>query len=146
MNIGAFYIVMLIANKTGSEELEDYSGLGYTSPFLAVSLSIFFISLTGLPPTAGYIGKLYLFVALLDAKMIIVAVIALLNTVVSLYYYVRVLKHMFLTAKTENTPVIPFSTWNAVLIIVLLLPVLVFGIYFTPLVELTKSCLIFLGS
>jgi NADH-quinone oxidoreductase subunit N len=145
MNIGAFYIVMLIANKTGSEELEDYNGLGLTTPFLGVSLAIFLISLTGLPPTAGFIGKLYIFIALLDAKMIIVAVIALLNTVVSLYYYVRVLRHMFLTEKTSGTPTIPYSYGNIIFILILLIPILVLGIYFTPLVEFSKNCLTLLG-
>ncbi|MFH2004177.1 MAG: proton-conducting transporter membrane subunit [Bacteroidota bacterium] len=61
MNLGAFYIVMLIANKIGSEVIENYKGLGYRTPFMAVSLSIFLLSLTELPPTAGFIGKLYLF-------------------------------------------------------------------------------------
>ncbi|MEG8945644.1 NADH-quinone oxidoreductase subunit N [Rosettibacter firmus] len=145
MNLGAFYTVMLIANKTGSEEIDDYNGLGYTSPLLAVSLSIFLISLTGIPPTAGFIGKLYLFIALVDAKMIVVAVIALLNTVVSLYYYVRVLRHMYLIKATESTPTIIPSTGNKILISLLVFAIIFFGIYFTPVVNLAKSCLLILG-
>lgn len=145
MNIGAFYIVMLIANKTGSEELDDYNGLGLSTPFLGVGLAIFLVSLTGLPPTAGFIGKLYIFIALLDAKMITVAVIALLNTVVSLYYYIRVLKHMFLSERNSETPVIPFSVGNMIFILVLLIPLLVLGVYFAPLVEFSKNCLTLLG-
>src|SRR3989339_622089 len=96
MNLGAFFVIMIIANKIGSENIDDYKGLGYSIPFLSVSLAIFLISLTGLPPTAGFIGKLYLFAALVDANMIGLAVIALLNSVVSLYYYVRVVKNLFL--------------------------------------------------
>lgn len=145
MNLGAFLVVMLIANKTNSEEIDDYNGIGYTSPLLGVSLAIFLISLTGLPPTAGFIGKLYLFVALVDAKMITVAVIALLNSVVSLYYYVRVLKHMYLTKATESTPSIVPSFADKLLVLVLVIPVLIFGIYFTPLVNLAKSCLFIIG-
>ncbi|HOI29837.1 MAG TPA: NADH-quinone oxidoreductase subunit N [Melioribacteraceae bacterium] len=145
MNLGAFLVVMLIANKTNSEEIDDYDGLGYTSPLLGVALSIFLISLTGLPPTAGFIGKLYLFIALVDAKMIVVAIIALLNSVVSLYYYVRVLKHMYLTKPGESTPAIIPSFGNRILVLVLVIPVLVFGIYFTPMVDLAKSCLVILG-
>lgn len=145
MNLGAFLIVMLIANKTGSEDIHDYNGLGHTSPFLGISLAIFLVSLTGLPPTAGFIGKLYLFIALVDAKMIAVAVIALLNTVVSLYYYVRVLKHMFLTKAEKETPIVIASVPNKILVSFLVTMILVFGIYFTPLVDAAKSCLVILG-
>ncbi|MFC2134828.1 NADH-quinone oxidoreductase subunit N [Bacteroidota bacterium] len=145
MNLGAFYIVMMIANKTGSESIDDYTGLGYTSPFYGVALTIFLISLTGLPPTAGFIGKLYLFIALVDAKLITVAVIALLNTVVSLYYYVRVLKHLYLSKpETQPQEVIP-DVPNLVVILLLLIPTLVFGVYFTPVVNLAKNCVAILG-
>ncbi|MCX6170819.1 MAG: NADH-quinone oxidoreductase subunit N [Ignavibacteriales bacterium] len=145
MNLGAFLIVMLIANKTGSEEIQDYNGLGHTSPFLGISLAIFLVSLTGLPPTAGFIGKLYLFIALVDAKMIVVAVIALLNSVVSLYYYIRVLKHMFLTKADKETQTVTTSLPNTILVSVLVTAVFVFGIYFGPLVDAAKSCLMILG-
>jgi NADH-quinone oxidoreductase subunit N len=145
MNLGAFLIVMLIANKTGSEEIDDYNGLGYTSPFLGISLAIFLVSLTGLPPTAGFIGKLYLFIGLVDAKMIAVAVVALLNTVLSLYYYMRVLKHMFLTKQEKETPAVIASVPNKILVSTLAGLVLIFGIYFEPLVDAAKVCLVILG-
>ncbi|MCX7875588.1 MAG: NADH-quinone oxidoreductase subunit N [Melioribacteraceae bacterium] len=145
MNYGAFLIVMLISNKTGSENIDDYDGLGYTSPLLAVSLVIFLVSLAGLPPTAGFIGKLYLFIALVDAKMIAVAIIALLNTVVSLYYYVRIVKHMYLNKPTEKTLTVKPNLFNTLLVLVLVIPVLVFGIYFQPLVDWAKNSLTILG-
>ncbi len=145
MNLGAFFIVMIIANKTGSENIDDYDGLGITTPFLGVALAIFLVSLTGLPPTAGFIGKLYLFIALVDAQMIVVALIALLNTVVSLYYYVRVLKHLFLTKPNEKTVTVPVSGMNVVLIILLIIPIILFGIYFTPVVNLAQQGIAMLG-
>ena len=145
MNLGAFFIVMLIANKTGSEDIDDYDGLGYTSPFLGVALTLFLISLIGLPPTAGFIGKLYLFIALVDAQMITVAIIALINTVISLYYYIRVLKHMFLTKSTEETPVIPSIRPNIIFILFMLAPILLFGVYFGPVVNFAKRCVHILG-
>ena len=144
MNLGAFFIVMLIANKIGSENIDDYKGLGYSIPFLGTALAIFFISLTGLPPTAGFIGKLYLFIALIDAKMVVVAVIALLNTVVSLYYYVRVLKALFLVKNDKHVDV-EISPLNFAVVLILLAPVLIFGIYFTPLVDLAQSSIQILG-
>ena len=145
MNLGAFLIVLLISNKTGSEEIDDYDGLGYSSPFLGIAFGIFLVSLTGLPPTAGFIGKLYLFIALIDAKMVTVAVIALLNSVVALYYYIRVLKHMFLTKPDSEPEAIPISWPNTLFVSVLIAAILVFGVYFEPLVNAAKSCIWILG-
>lgn len=145
MNLGAFLVVMLIANKIKSENIDDYRGLGYSNPFLGVSLGIFLVSLIGLPPTAGFIAKFYLFIALVDAKMIVVAVIALLNTVVSLYYYIRVLKNMFLVKPENLLPSWKCTFANAALVVLLVIPVLLFGIYFTPLVNLAKNSITLLG-
>lgn len=145
MNLGAFLVVMLIANKIGTEDIDDYDGLGYSAPFLAVCLSIFLVSLTGLPPTAGFIGKLYLFSALVDARMYVVAVIAVLNSVVSLYYYVRVMKHMFLVKPSvQPVEIVPGFT-QKILVLILAVPAIVFGIYFSPIVELAKNCVAMLG-
>jgi NADH-quinone oxidoreductase subunit N len=145
MNLGAFLVVMLIANKINSEEIDDYDGLSSVAPFLSVSLAIFLVSLTGLPPTAGFIGKLYIFIALVDAKMIVVAVIALLNTVVSLYYYIRVLKHMFLNPSKKEVPSLKISYPAIVFVLAFVAPVLIFGVYFSPLVALAKSSIALLG-
>lgn len=145
MTLGAFFVVMLIANKIGTEEIDDYKGLGYASPWLGISLAIFLVSLTGLPPTAGFIGKLYLFIALVDAKMIVVAVIALLNSVVSLYYYIKVLKNMYLVRVEIEKPAINVSFANIVMLLILLAPILILGIYFTPLVDLAKYSISLVG-
>lgn len=145
MNLGAFYVVMLIANKLGSENIDDYKGLGGSIPLLGVSLAMFLISLTGLPPTAGFIAKLYLFMALLDANMITVAFIALLNTVVSLYYYVRVLKNLYLVNTDTEKPVIKVTGFQLVVLLLLIIPTLAFGVYFSPLVNLAKVSIQILG-
>ncbi|HKB84730.1 MAG TPA: NADH-quinone oxidoreductase subunit N [Ignavibacteriaceae bacterium] len=145
MTLGAFFVVMLIANKLGTEELDDYKGLGYSSPWLGISIAIFLVSLTGLPPTAGFIGKLYLFIALVDAKMIVVAVIALLNSVVSLYYYIKVLKNMYLVKVEVEKPLINVSFANIVMLLILLAPIIILGIYFTPLIDLAKYSISFVG-
>lgn len=141
MNIGSFYIVMIIANQIDSEDINDYNKLGYSAPFLGVALTIFLISLTGLPPTAGFISKLYIFIALIDAKMIAVAIIAVLNSVVSLYYYIRVLKHMFLNESEGKVPPIKTSANDVVFILILLIPTLFLGLYFSPMVDFAQSCL-----
>ncbi|HRI45985.1 MAG TPA: NADH-quinone oxidoreductase subunit N [Ignavibacteriaceae bacterium] len=145
MNLGAFLIVIFIKNKTGSEELDSYDGIGFSMPFLGVSFTIFLVSLTGLPPTAGFIGKLYLFIALVDAKMFVLAIIALLNSVVSLYYYIRILKHMFLAKPSENSPKEELSAVQFIILFSLVIPVLLFGVYFSPIVELAKNSILLLG-
>jgi len=145
MNLGAFFIVMLIANQTGSEDIDDYKGLGYSQPFLGVCLGIFLISLTGLPPTAGFVGKLYLFIALVDAKMIALAVVALLNSVVALYYYIRVLKNLFLVKPEIEVPAFKVSFANGLIVVLLAAPIIFYGVYFTPIINLARSSIQILG-
>jgi len=145
MNLGAFYVVMLVANKTGKEDIDSYKGLGYRSPIVAVSFVIFLISLTGLPPTAGFIGKLYLFAALFEAKWIWLAVVGALNSVVSLYYYVRVLRNMFLRDPAEDKSPIEFSTAQIVVLIALVIPTILFGLYFAPLVDFANASIVMFG-
>ncbi len=139
MNLGAFFVVMLVANKTGSEDISTYRGLGYRAPLVGVAMAIFLVSLTGLPPTAGFIGKLYLFAALLEAKWIWLAVVGALNSVISLYYYARVLRYMFLRDPEGQTNSITLQRPEAILLMALVIPTLLFGLYFGPLVELANA-------
>ncbi|MBI4534921.1 MAG: NADH-quinone oxidoreductase subunit N [Ignavibacteriae bacterium] len=139
MNLGAFYIVMLVANKTGSEDIEDYKGLGSRAPFIALALSVFLISLTGLPPTAGFIGKLYLFAALLNHGWVWLAVVGALNSVISLYYYVRIFRNMYLRSGEPQGEPISFGWVSSATVLVLLIPTILLGLYFTPLVQLAQA-------
>jgi NADH-quinone oxidoreductase subunit N len=146
MNLGAFYSVMLIANKTGSEDIEDYKGLGSRTPFLAVSLAIFLISLTGLPPTAGFIGKLYLFAALINGGWVWLAIVGALNSVLALYYYVRIIRNMFLRGDEKPGAEITFGWPQIATVLVLLVPTLVLGLYFSPLSELAQASVKIFGT
>jgi NADH-quinone oxidoreductase subunit N len=139
MNLGAFYAVMLVANKTGSEDIEDYKGLGSRAPLLAVSLTIFLIALIGLPPTAGFIGKLYLLAALVNNGWVWLAIVAVLNTVVSLYYYYRVVRNMFLRSGEMQTSPITFGRFQTAILLLLVIPTIFFGLYFVPLSELAQA-------
>jgi NADH-quinone oxidoreductase subunit N len=130
---------MLVANKTGSEDISAYRGLGYRAPLIGVAMAIFLVSLTGLPPTAGFIGKLYLFAALLEAKWIWLAVVGALNSVISLYYYARVLRYMFLRDPEGQTNSITLQRSEAILLLVFVIPTLLFGLYFGPLVDLANA-------
>ncbi len=145
MNLGAFYLVMLIAGATGSEDIDSYKGLGHRAPLVGVSLVIFLISLTGLPPTAGFIGKLYVFSALLDGKWIWLALVGAVNSVISLYYYVRVIRNMYLRdPEATQSPVI-LSGGQTVFLMIFLIPTLVLGLYFAPLVDWAHSSVMLFG-
>ena len=103
MNVGAFLVVILVADATGSESILDYKGLARRHPLAAIAFAIFLLSLTGLPPFAGFIGKWYLFTAVWERTgdpgggwYAVLLLAAALNTAVSLYYYARIIRAMFL--------------------------------------------------
>jgi NADH-quinone oxidoreductase subunit N len=145
MNLGAFYVVMLVANKTGSEDIDSYKGLGFRAPFVGVCMVIFFISLAGLPPTAGFIGKLFIFASLLDAKWVWLAIVGAINSVVSLYYYVRVVRNMFLRDPEENAAQLKFSVPEIIIVLLLVAPTLFFGLYYSPIVDFANASARMLG-
>jgi NADH-quinone oxidoreductase subunit N len=138
MNLGAFLVVILIAERTGSEDIGEYRGLGWRSPFLAFSMAVFLASLTGLPPTAGFIGKVYLFASVVEGGLWWLAVVGVLNSAVSLYYYWRVVRTMYLD-EPENSEPIVLPAFANVSIGILLAGTMFFGLYFTPLADLTKA-------
>ncbi len=146
MNLGIFYVVMLFANKIGSEEIDDFIGLGHRAPLLGAAMVIFLISLTGLPPTAGFIGKFAIFAAVLKADLIWLAVVGVLNSVVSLFYYVKIFKNMYLTKVDTDAEKLKFSYGSHIITILIIIPNLLFGVYFTPILEWAKNSVqIFLG-
>jgi len=145
MNLGAFYVVMLVAGKTGSEDINSYRGLAYRAPLLSVAFVVFLISLTGLPPTVGFVGKLYLFSALLNANWIWLAVIGALNSVISLYYYVRVMRNMYLRDPDASTSAVVLSRPQTVMLLCLLAPTILLGLYFAPLVDLANAAVLVFG-
>ncbi len=96
MNIGAFGVVTLLARaRATGDDLASYAGLGYKRPALAAAMSIFMLALGGIPPTAGFVGKFALFGAAVEAGQVPLVVLAVLNSAVSLYYYLRVLVVMY---------------------------------------------------
>ena len=110
MNLGAFAVVQLIARSGDRRtEVEDYNGIGFQSPWLAFCLSLFLLSLLGMPLTAGFIGKVMVFRAALDQGYYLLVVIGVLNTAVSAYYYLRLIIVMFFRERTTawNAPRIP---------------------------------------
>ncbi len=98
MNIGAFAVISALGRSDRLERLrfEDYRGLGYRYPFVALTMTLFMVSLAGIPPTGGFLGKFYLFSAAVKSGYITLTVIAVLNSVVSVYYYLRLVVNMYM--------------------------------------------------
>jgi NADH-quinone oxidoreductase subunit N len=129
MNLGAFYVVTLVEGKTGRVDVDGYRGLGRSAPVLGVCLTVFLLSLIGVPPTGGFTGKLQLFMAVIDAKLYWLAVVAGVNTAVSAYYYFRLIKAMYLDEAREAAPR-GFRLLPQVVVAALAIPVVWLGIDF----------------
>jgi len=128
MNLGAFAITALIRNEIFSEEIEDYRGLGYQAPVLAIGMGVCLFSLVGIPPLGGFVGKLFVFASLFDAGFVHPAMwgilaIGGLNTVFSLFYYLRVLKTMFLFERPAGARPVRVPMWSTAGVFVLLVTV-----------------------
>ncbi len=106
MNLGAFAVVALLANK-GEEynSIGDYAGLGFKKPVMAVVMSIFLFSLAGIPPTGGFMGKFYIFTEALKSGYVWLVIIAGINSVVSIYYYLRVVVVMYFQPQPAENPI-----------------------------------------
>ncbi|MFA5111138.1 MAG: NADH-quinone oxidoreductase subunit N [Desulfobaccales bacterium] len=106
MDLGAFGIIGTFSEgEEDLEDLPDYQGLGYSHPWRAAIFATCLISLAGLPPTAGFMGKLLLFRAVLRADFIILAVLGILTVIVSIYYYMNVVVHLYMREQGAGTPV-----------------------------------------
>jgi NADH-quinone oxidoreductase subunit N len=149
MNLGAFLVVVMIANITGNEDIDSYRGLAWRGAVIpAVCLAVFLFSLTGLPPFAGFIGKFLLFAAVLKegGVFVILALVAVANSVVSLYYYAKIVKVMFLDSPAPSDKTIALTRADGTLLLplaALTALTLFFGIYFYPLTQYTTQSLSF---
>ena len=144
MNLGAFFIVIFVKNKTGGESFEDFEGLGWKMPIVGAFMTLFMLSLTGLPPTAGFVGKLYIFKTLVGAgsEFLWLVVAGGVNSVISLYYYFHVVKVMFLGGKRSDVITYPPSTMFGLMIFTAV-PSLLLGLYWNPFASWVKDSLVF---
>jgi NADH-quinone oxidoreductase subunit N len=132
MNFAAFLLIDIISNHLKSEEIEDYRGLGIQHPFLGVAFVIIMIALTGLPPTAGFTAKLFIFSALWQAYqntgdnlVLLLFIVGLFNVAVALFYYLRIPYYLFFRSGKElNT--LNLSMYTILLLVFLILPVFLF--------------------
>jgi NADH-quinone oxidoreductase subunit N len=142
MNLGAFAIVAFLRSAIQSEEIADYAGLIRSTPLTAVAMTVILVSLIGLPPLAGFVGKLVIFVSLVTAGgpwMIALLVIAGLNTVISLIYYLRVAKTMCIDPEPASRGPVSIGLLPAAYVLVVALPVLYYGIMPTRMLDVAAQ-------
>ena len=146
MQLGAFAVIVLLRRRdTVGDELKDFNGLYFRNPMAAFAMLLFMLSLGGIPPTAGFMGKFWLFGAAIEAGYVRLAVIGVLNSAVSLYYYIRVVVYMWLRnepagSEPQARPAL------AAAIAIALIGTLLFGLYPRPLFELAETSARALGA
>ena len=148
MNLGAFFVVIYVKDQIGGEDYNSFDGLGWKMPYVAIPMTLFMVALTGLPPTAGFVGKFYIFAAVIESgsRFYWLAFVGVINSVISLYYYIRVVRHMYLLGERNDEFINPSSKLVLSLLVVLAIPSFVFGWYFSPIAEwISKSTIMFQG-
>lgn len=135
MNLGAFAVIALVRNHTYGETTGDVRGLISQAPVLCVVMLVCFFSLVGLPPFGGFVGKFFIFAAVFNAGsshsfMYVLLAFGCLNTVFSLFYYIRVLKTMFLETRDEDARPVPvhFASWESAFVLTLAGFVILLGV------------------
>ena len=136
-NLGAFIVVIAISNKINSDNIDDYAGMGKRTPLLALALTLCLVSLIGMPPAAGFMAKFYLFSAAIQQDLVWLVVIAVINSVISAYYYLRVVKVMWF-GEPSTREMISSTLAPRVALIISCLFVLLLGIIPGQLMKLAE--------
>jgi NADH-quinone oxidoreductase subunit N len=134
-NLAAFGIVMAFGRVTGSDEIKDYAGMSRRAPGLALAMLVAFLSLAGMPPFGGFVAKVFVFAAAVQVNMVWLAVVGILNSIVGVYYYLTVLKVVYLyrmEGEDEEAHPIPLTRPYAIGLVVLTLGILLVGTLFAP--------------
>lgn len=134
-NLAAFGIVMAFERVTGSDEIKDYAGMSRRSPGLAIAMLVAFLSLAGMPPFGGFVAKVFVFAAAVQVNMVWLAVVGILNSIVGVYYYLTVLKVVYLyrmEGENEEAHPIPLTRPYVIGLVVLTVGILLVGTLFAP--------------
>ena len=133
-NIGAFLVVMAVEKQTGSNDFSAFAGLIKRSPVLALLMSLFMLSLAGIPPTAGFFGKFYVFAAVVETSMWGLAAVAAVNVVIGAGYYLNLVRVMFFRESESDEPV-SLSSGLRVSLIITAVMVLLVGLAAEPFIQ-----------
>lgn len=136
MNIGAFGVVSMLAkNQNDPQTLDDVAGLGFRRPFYGLALTICMFSLSGLPPTAGFISKFYVFKTAVESGHTTIALIGILTSIVSVYYYLRVVYYLYMKEAVEPAVVTDGGVFATGALAISIIGIFIIGIFPTPLFE-----------
>jgi len=150
MNLGAFGVAIYVQNELGTDEIDGFKGLSKRpgqGMIVALTMTMFLVSLTGIPPTVGFVGKFYIFSAVMEAKLYGLAVVGVLNSVISLYYYARIIKAMFFDDAADANALKPSDGYRLSGVLVgLAVATVVLGLFWKSLAVLSQgSANLFLG-
>jgi NADH:ubiquinone oxidoreductase subunit 2 (subunit N) len=137
-NLGLFTVAIILENKTGTANIAEYAGLIRRSPFLSIALLIFFLSLIGIPPTGGFMGKLFVFGAAIDQQLFVLAAIGILNSVISVWYYFGVTRLVFFGQGQDESPIQAGWVMNAVVAVTLAMTLLI-ALYGQPFINFANE-------
>lgn len=137
-NMAAFATVIAISNRIDSDMIDDFAGMARRAPYLAAVLALAMVSLIGVPPTVGFIAKVYIFGAAVSTNLEWLAVVGVVNSVVSAYYYLRIVKVMYLSPPVSEEPVVSGLPMRAA-VMATFAGTVFFGIYPTPLLNLART-------
>jgi NADH-quinone oxidoreductase subunit N len=139
-NLGAFAIMALLASKPYEhDEVRDFAGLWQSRPALAALMTVFLLSLGGLPPTAGFIGKWYIFAAAVQEGQYWLAIIGVLTSVISVFYYIRIIVMMYMSEQRHEAPVVPISAASVAALAMTTAATFYLGVYPTTVIDLALS-------
>lgn len=144
MTLVAFYITSIVQDKYGNDHFERFQGLIYRYPFMAVMMTVVMLSLTGLPPLAGFVGKYNIIVALINSRNFSLAIILVLNSVISAYYYLKIVRLMTLKPQESNEKIEGFGFLNQLIIVAMTVPVLTLGIFWENVMAFAGSAKVFI--
>ena len=140
MNIGAFGVVSMLAkNQNDPQTLDDIAGLGFRRPFYGLALTVCMFSLSGLPPTAGFIAKFYIFKTAVDSGHLTVALIGILTSIVSVYYYLRVVYFLYMKEPPEGEIVPVGGVFATGALAISIIGIFLIGIFPTPLLKIAGA-------
>jgi NADH-quinone oxidoreductase subunit N len=138
-NIAAFAVVTAFSKATGSDNLDDYAGLAQKEPLLALLFMLSLLSLAGIPPLAGFVGKFYLFYSAMQKGYVWLVVAAALNSTISLYYYLLILKQMYIFDRKKEFPKIKIDFSVKIVLIFTMIVIFIMGIFPGPVLDLTTD-------
>ncbi|MCK4977368.1 MAG: hypothetical protein KAS36_10605, partial [Anaerolineales bacterium] len=138
-NLAAFGIVITFGRIAGSDEISAYAGLSRRSPWMALAILVVFLSLAGMPPFGGFVAKFAVFAAAIDANLIWLAVIGVLNAIIGLYYYLSVLKVVYLYRSEDEDKPLPVSRSYTFALVVLVIGIILVGTVMAPWFGITDT-------